>query len=124
MSLLVLRAYLMLIYFDFYLLRGNFAALYDKVRTESVATTKAPSDAVARICSAVDMACIWYWKEALCLQRSAAACCLLKRRGIFAEMVIGAQPLPFKAHAWVEVGGRVVNDKPYVPEMYAVLDRC
>jgi len=24
----------------------------------------------------------------------------------------------------VEVDGRVVNDKPYIPEMYAVLDRC
>src|SRR6267142_2468310 len=28
-------------------------------------------------------------------------------------MVIGAQQMPFKAHAWVEVDGRVVNDKPY-----------
>ena len=36
-------------------------------------------DAVERICSAVDMACIWYWKEALCLQRSAATACLLKK---------------------------------------------
>jgi hypothetical protein len=39
-------------------------------------------------------------------------------------MVIGAQQLPFKAHAWVEVDGRVVNDKQHVPEMYAVLNRC
>jgi hypothetical protein len=39
-------------------------------------------------------------------------------------MMIGAQQTPFKAHAWVEVGGRVVNDKPYTSEMYAVLDRC
>ena len=29
-----------------------------------------------------------------------------------------------EAHAWVEVDRRVVNDKAYVPEMYAVLDRC
>ena len=35
-----------------------------------------------------------------------------------------AQQMPFKAHAWVEVEDRVVNDKPYTPEMYAVLDRC
>jgi len=39
-------------------------------------------------------------------------------------MVIGAQKLPFKAHAWVEVNEQVVNDKPYTREMYAVLDRC
>src|SRR2546429_201170 len=37
---------------------------------------------------------------------------------------IGAQQMPFKAHAWVEVDGRVVNDKSYTPELYAVLDRC
>jgi hypothetical protein len=49
---------------------------------------------------------------------------LLRRHGVAAEMVIGAQRLPFKAHAWVEVSGQVVNDKPYIPELYEVLDRC
>jgi hypothetical protein len=79
---------------------------------------------VEQICSAVDMACIWYWKKVLCLQRSAATACLLKRYGVPAQMTIGAQQIPFKAHAWVEVDGRVVNDKPYIREMYAVLDKC
>jgi len=32
MSFLVLKAYLKLIYFDLYLARGNFSALYDKAR--------------------------------------------------------------------------------------------
>jgi hypothetical protein len=76
------------------------------------------------MCAAVDMACIWYWKEALCLQRSAATACLLRQYGVAAKLVIGAQQMPFKAHAWVEVEDRVVNDKPYMHEMYAVLDRC
>jgi len=39
-------------------------------------------------------------------------------------MVIGAQKLPFKAHAWVEIGGQVINDKPYLPKLYGILDRC
>ena len=123
MSFLVLKAYLKLIHFDLYLARGNFAALYDKVRNYLIGSRTAPDD-VERICRAVDMACIWYWKEALCLQRSAATACLLKEYGVRAQMVIGAQQMPFKAHAWVEVDGRVVNDKPYTPEMYSVLDRC
>lgn len=124
MSFLVLRAYLRLIHFDLYLARGNFAALYNKVRNYPIAR-KAPSrDAVERICLAVDTACIWYWKEALCLQRSATTACLLKSNGVHARMVIGAQQMPFRAHAWVEVEGRVVNDKPYMPEIYGVLDRC
>ncbi|SRR5260370_36557223 len=124
MRFLVLKAYFKLIYFDFYLARGNFAALYERVRKYPVGTHAPSADAVERICSAVDMACIWYWKEALCLQRSSATGCLLKQYGVHAQMVIGAQQMPFKAHAWVEVDGKVVNDKPYTPEMYAVLDRC
>jgi hypothetical protein len=33
-------------------------------------------------------------------------------------MVIGAQTIPFTSHAWVEV-----DDKPYMPEIYQVLER-
>jgi len=124
MWFLVIEAYLWLIRFDLYLARRNFKALYEKVRSYPIGKKAEAADASAQICSAMDMACIWYWKEALCLQRSAATACLLKRYGIPAQLVIGAQQMPFKAHAWVEVEGRVVNDKPYVPEMYAVLDRC
>jgi hypothetical protein len=124
MSFPILQAYLKLIYFDFYLARRNFSALYNKVRTYPVAKKSPSPDTVARTCYAMDMACIWYWKEALCLQRSAALTCLMRQHGVNAQMVIGAQQMPFKAHAWVEVDGRVVNDKTYTPEMYAVLDRC
>lgn len=72
----------------------------------------------------IDTACIWYRKEVLCLQRSVVTTCLLRKYGVPAQMVIGAQQVPFKAHAWVEVGQRVVNDKPYVVEMYGILSRC
>ena len=125
MSFLFLKAYWSLLSFDPQTrapeLCGNF---HGKVRDCPLDAKQAQDDAVERICSAVNMACIWYWKEVLCLQRSAATACLLKRHGVAAQMVIGAQQMPFKAHAWVEVGGRVVNDKPYMPEMYVVLDRC
>jgi hypothetical protein len=124
MPFLVVRALLRLIQFDLYLAAGNFKALYDEVRAYPIRQVSAPANAVEQICSAVDMACIWYWKEVLCLQRSAATACLLKSYGVPAQMMIGAQQIPFKAHAWVEVNGRVVNDKPYVREMYAVLDEC
>ena len=124
MSFLVFKAYLKLIHFDLYLARGNFAALYEKVREYPIATRTMAPDPVERICQAVDMACIWYWKEALCLQRSAATTCILRQYGVPAKMVIGARQMPFKAHAWVEVDGHVVNDKAYTPELYGVLERC
>jgi len=123
-SLLVFKAYGKLIYFDLYLARGNFSALYEKVRNYPARKKFPNSRSIEEICAAVDMACIWYWKEALCLQRSAATACLLRQYGVAAKLVIGAQQMPFKAHAWVEVEDRVVNDKPYMHEMYAILDRC
>ena len=124
MSILFLKAYGKLVLFDLYLARGNFAALYERVRACPVKNKKVPPETSARVCAAVDMASIWYWKQVLCLQRSAATACLLREHGVPAEMVIGAQQVPFRAHAWVEIGGRVVNDKSYTPEMYQVLDRC
>ena len=119
----VLRAYLALIVCDFYLTCRSFTALYDRVRRYPL-ETRSKQLTVQEVCDAVDMASIWYWKEVLCLQRSAATTCLLRRYGISAELVIGAQQMPFKAHAWVEVERCVVNDKPYTPEMFAVVDRC
>jgi hypothetical protein len=124
MSSLVLEAYSKLIFFDFYLARGDFAAFYREVRNCRVSRPADLSDITERICSAVDMACVWYWKEVLCLQRSAATACLLRRHGVPAQMLIGAQQMPFKGHAWVEVDANVVNDKPYMREVYAVLDQC
>jgi hypothetical protein len=124
MFLLAVRAYVALIRFDLFLAREDFAGLYDAVRRRPCQRIAFDDQATTKICSAIDLACIWYWKHVLCLQRSAVAACLLKDNGIPAELVIGAQHMPFRAHAWVEVHGRVVNDKSYTQDMYSVLDRC
>ena len=117
----VLTAYLELVRFGFHIRRRNFAALHFAVRNSGV--HKHTPRSLEELCRAVDLACIWYGKKVLCLQRSAAATCLLRRHGIPAQLVIGTQQIPFNAHAWVEVEGRVVNDRAYMPEMYAVLER-
>jgi hypothetical protein len=124
MSILFFKAYLMLIRFDFSSALGNFASLYDRIRKYPTQPKVVPLRAAERICRAVDMASIWYCKQVPCLQRSVVATCLLRQQGVQACLVLGAQQLPFKAHAWVEVDGRVVNEVPYIGEMYSVLDRC
>ncbi len=121
---LVLEAYLRLIRFDVCLGQGDFEALYNKVRIYPIGNQISSANPIEPICSAVDIACIWYRKEVLCLQRSATTACLLRKYGVSAQMVVGAQQMPFKAHAWVEVDGKVVNDKQYVPQMYEILARC
>jgi hypothetical protein len=121
---MILRAYLELLSLEYSLVRRDFSAIYQKVRTAPVRTRSHPAISAEKVCDAVDLAAALYFKRALCLQRSAATACLLKKYGFAAEMVIGVQQLPFLAHAWVELNGVVVNDKPYVPEIYSVLARC
>ncbi len=71
----------------------------------------------------VEEACVWYFKRAYCLQRSAVTTWLLRAYGVDAEMVIGIRPLPFESHAWVEVAGQVVNDRPQYQRVFKVIDR-
>ena len=62
--------------------------------------------------------------RARCLERSLALCWLLRRRHIPAELRIGVRKAPdLEAHAWVELGGRPVNDGDDVRRRYAAFDR-
>jgi hypothetical protein len=58
-----------------------------------------------------------------CLPRSLALTSLLRRRGIDAEICFGIEKFPFRAHAWVEAGGLVINDTPNGIRRYTVLAR-
>ena len=120
---LVCQSYFVLLRFDMHLIRNDFGALHKALGKSLPGPSLGFRLTANCICRAVDFASVFYFKEVLCLQRSAAATLLLRKYGIRAELVIGVQHWPFRAHAWVEVDGHVVNDKPYIPEMYAVLDR-
>ncbi|MFZ4812311.1 MAG: lasso peptide biosynthesis B2 protein [Ilumatobacteraceae bacterium] len=58
----------------------------------------------------------------VCLGRSLSLWFMLRRRGVDADLIIGADPPRdsgmLAAHAWVEVGGVPVNDAPDVRERY------
>jgi hypothetical protein len=109
---------------EYPLFRKDFAAIYDRVRTTPLAARPQNTLGCTQICQAVDLAAVLYFRKVLCLQRSAATACLLKKYGFAAQLVIGVQQLPFAAHAWVELNGFVVNDKPYISDIYSVLARC
>lgn len=121
--LLTAKTLVELLILDMYLLRKDFAGLYRRVQNWPLRKTRSTPDAILRACTCVDTTCVWYPKRVLCLQKSAATTCILRYLGVPAQLVIGARKLPFKAHAWVEVNGAVVNDRPYVPEIYSVIDR-
>lgn len=120
----VLESWLLLLYFDWLMRFRGFSRVHAVVREQEIrprATRRAEAEDLSH---ATDLACVFYFKRVLCLQRSAALAVLLRRHGRSAEMVIGAQLFPFLSHAWVEVEGRVINDKSSVTQLFQVLERC
>lgn len=124
MKRLILESWLLLFYCDCMLRLCDFKRLIGVVRSEEIRPLAAMDKTSEELCRAIDVACVFYFKPVLCLQRSAATAILLRRYGRKAQMVLAVQILPFSSHAWVEVEGRVVNDKPYMPEIFQVLERC
>jgi hypothetical protein len=118
-----MRAWLGLVAFDLALAMG-FARAHERVRACHVnPRARAVPSTIDDIVWAVDEACVWYVKRVACLQRSAVATALLRQRGVRAALVIGYRAIPFESHAWVEVGGRVVNDRQQYRERFSVLER-
>ncbi len=118
-------AFLALVVVDGVMKLAGFGSFYRIVRSFPALGTAGGSERrIESICQAVDRAASLYFKRAWCLQRSATAACLLRLRGVPAELVIGVRKMPFYAHAWVEVDGRVVNDSPVVQSRYRVMERC
>src|SRR5436190_1442862 len=73
---------------------AGFQRLYKTVQRWPVSKkTSNDSEAIAATCAAVDRAARRYLKHTLCLQRSAITTCLLRMRGIRAEMVIGCRKI-------------------------------
>lgn len=62
--------------------------------------------------------------SATCLRQSLALWWLLRRRGLTAELRIGVGKADarLRAHAWVELAGRVINDHGSISNDYAVYE--
>ena len=117
-------AFVGLLAFDLLLKVGGFQRLIGKVARWPIAEPRTANREICRrVRGMVDRAQMYYPKKAMCLQHSAVVTCLLRRRGVPAEMVLAARNFPPKAHAWVEVAGDVVNDNSSVTSEYRVLRR-
>lgn len=117
-------AFVGLLAFDLLLKFAGFQSLITKVERWPVSPVQTKDLEICnRVRAMVDQAQMYYPKKAMCLQHSAVVTCLLRRRGVPAEMVLAAQEFPPKGHAWVEVGGEVVNDLQTVKDQHRVLKR-
>jgi hypothetical protein len=113
----------LLLFFEFVMKFRSSKTLRAMVRDQRVCLSPSPRTS-KELCHAMDLACVFYFKTVLCLQRSAATTILLRRHGATASMMTGVQILPPEFHAWVQIGDTVVNDKPYMREIYQVWESC
>jgi hypothetical protein len=124
MWFLTLKVFLCLCAFDALGFGRDFAKMHRFISRQRVSSRTPLPNTIERVCDAVNEACIWYPKRVRCLQRSAVTNYVLRRCGVPAEMVMGAQKVPFKAHAWTEVAGQPINERRDVQRIYGVWERC
>ena len=102
----------------------GFARFHALVRHFPTQPASLQPSRARHIVESVDRASAFYFKRAWCLQRSAVTVALLRLAGFPARLVIGVQRRPFLGHAWVELDGRVVNDRAAVQREFEVLETC
>lgn len=119
----LVRGLFALVHMDVLARRRGFPGVYQAILRSRPKQPRPASQRLQRILAAVQRAASFYYKRRWCLQRSAAAAYLLRRNGFAAQLVLGAQLMPFAAHAWIELDGQVINDDQEFTSTFAVLDR-
>lgn len=117
-------AFLGLLAFDLLLKFRGFRSLIERVhRWPTTEPRKTDLEICRHVRAMVDRAQIYYPKKAMCLQHSAVVTCLLRRRGVPAQMVLAAHEFPIRVHAWSEFQGHVVNDQQSVKSRHREIRR-
>jgi hypothetical protein len=120
---LICRAFVDLVFYDLLSALASFPRIRAVVRGVRVRNRPTDGETIERVCNAVDIASCFYFKQVYCMHRSFVTVRLLRKTGVKADLVIGSRPIPFVAHAWAEVGGRVVNDKQGYKRRLAEVER-
>lgn len=125
MTFLVIKVWLALLHYEVVAKLYGYQAVLKTARNDVRATAKLGRRVpLETIRDAVEIGAALYFKQVHCLQRSCVGTHLLREAGWDAHLTIGVQIVPFSSHAWIELDGAVVNDRPYVREKYRVLEQA
>lgn len=102
---------------------AGFRRVHALVRRWPVRNVRRRREA-CEVWAAIDAAARFALKPIQCLERAVITACMLRTFGHPAEMVVGVQRVPFYAHAWVELDGRIITDPPERVAGLAVVERC
>ncbi|MDR0632312.1 MAG: lasso peptide biosynthesis B2 protein [Holosporaceae bacterium] len=110
---LVVKAYFYLCRVQFILKRNKLKGLIDALNRSLMGYHPSLSiDESYLLAAALDSACLFFPKNIACLSYAASLFMLHSSQCLECKFVIGVQTLPFYAHAWIEVGGVLINDNP------------
>ena len=124
MKLVIVESWLTLFLVDLTLRLRGFNTLHRLLRKREVRQIRRRVLSSQELSHAMDLACVFYFRQVSPLERSVAAALLLRRHCWPAALILGVQIFPYESYAWVEVEGRIVNDQPNLLEVYEVLERC
>jgi hypothetical protein len=99
----------------------EFRTIQNRMSRTPTRAASPNSAVISAVIGAVNRGCRYYPKTPACLQRSLALTAMLRRRGVAADVKIGIRQPPFESHAWVEIGGSVINDASNVRETFQTI---
>jgi hypothetical protein len=102
------------------LARGDIESTIERSnRHTAAARSSLDVDRLGQLMAAYVHCRAWVWSaEGSCLLDSLTVHGFLARSGVRSSLVVGVRSCPFAAHAWVQVGNTVVNDRPDVIRAY------
>lgn len=113
---------------DLMLRFSNYHAVYQRLRRvvplKEGAQIEGARERGVETAAMVDLAGRWRFIDSSCLRRSLVLWLLLRRQGVESDLRvgIGRENDRIAGHAWVEIGGQVINDKADVAGRYLVVD--
>jgi Transglutaminase-like superfamily len=108
----------------------GFDAVYQRIVRRAARRNSAPADAAdteraQTTLHAVLQATRWYYRSRLdCLPKALTLYTLLRDQAIAADLCLGVKRFPFAGHAWVEVNGLVIDNKPKQVRRYTLIARA
>jgi hypothetical protein len=111
-------------YFAYLSFKIKFFSLYDAIRYVSNYDAKRKGchpHSIENIIKAINTALLIFPLKSKCLLWSMVTTIMLRLHNIKAHFNIGVQNMPFMAHAWVEVDGKIIADSYDIPAAMAVI---
>lgn len=121
----IFKAYLLLFKVNWQLKRSGIKGILDLITRLPVSLNRyvPHSKEIHRLENALNIASWLYPQKIVCLPWAATFTLLARKKRWNCQLVIGVRALPFYAHAWAELDGKIIKDDSSIPQILSVILR-